>query len=98
MWIVAEDGMLFREFIREQRDWMDKERDDSREFVREMTLRSERQANTLGKALDRQAGVLVDLQRAMAASLSDLQAEISDQRKQIQANTAAVLSVLDRLP
>jgi hypothetical protein len=59
---------------------------DLRDFIREITLRHERATEAMVNRLEEQRLVFVDMR-----------AEIADQRKQIQANTQAVLSVLDRL-
>jgi hypothetical protein len=60
--------------------------EDLRDFIREITLRHERATEAMVNRLEEQRLALVDMR-----------AEIADQRKQIQANTQAVLSVLDRL-
>jgi hypothetical protein len=65
---------------------------DLREFIREMNQRGEKHTNAVTARLDDQTTTLVAVQGEIAA----LQGEIEDQRKQIQANTQAVLSVLDR--
>ena len=57
-----------------------------REFVREVLRRHERATDAMIARLEEQRVALVGLQ-----------GEIADQRKQIQANTQTVLSVLDRL-
>jgi hypothetical protein len=59
---------------------------DLRDFIREITLRHERATEAMVNRLEEQRLALVDMR-----------GEIADQRKQIQANTQAVLSVLDRL-
>ena len=59
---------------------------DLRDFIREITLRHERATEAMVNRLEEQRLALVDMR-----------AEISDQRKQIQANTQAVLSVVDRM-
>ena len=64
--------------------------DDLRTFIREMTTRHERTIDRLVRGFERNTELLV-------AAVNDMRAEIADQRKQIQANTQAVLSVLDRL-
>ena len=57
-----------------------------REFIREVLRRHELATDAMIARLEEQRLAFVDLQ-----------GEIADQRKQIQANTRAVLSVLDRL-
>jgi hypothetical protein len=57
-----------------------------REFIREVLRRHELATDAIVARLEEQRIALVGLQ-----------AEIVEQRKQIQANTQAVLSVLDRL-
>ena len=64
--------------------------DDLRAFIRELTVRHERSIERLVRGLERQMDAFV-------SALNEMRAEIADQRKQIQANTQAVLSVLDRL-
>ena len=59
---------------------------DLREFIREVLRRHERATAAMVERLEEQRLALVDMRL-----------EIADQRKQIQANTQAVLSVLDRL-
>ena len=59
---------------------------DLRQFIQEITRRHERATEAMVDRLDEQRMAFVDMRR-----------EIADQRKQIQANTQAVLSVLDRL-
>lgn len=59
---------------------------DLRAFIREILRRHERATDAMVARLEEQRLALVDMR-----------AEIADQRKQIQANTRAVLSVLDRL-
>jgi hypothetical protein len=59
---------------------------DLREFIREITRRHEHATEAMVNRLEEQRLALVDMR-----------GEIADQRKQIQANTRAVLSVLDRL-
>ncbi len=59
---------------------------DLRQFILEITRRHERATEAMVARLDEQRLAFVDMR-----------AEIADQRKQIQANTQAVLSVLDRL-
>lgn len=56
------------------------------DFMREITLRNERHTRELVAAM-----------RAVQEESRAMQAEIGDQRKQIQAETQAILSVLDRL-
>jgi hypothetical protein len=57
-----------------------------REFIREVLRRHELATEAMIARLEEQRVALVGLQ-----------GEIADQRRQIQANTQAVLSVLDRL-
>jgi hypothetical protein len=64
--------------------------DDLRAFIRELTVRHERSIERLVRGLERQTDAFV-------SALNEMRGEIADQRKQIQANTQAVLSVLDRL-
>jgi hypothetical protein len=59
---------------------------DMREFIREVLRRHEHATAAMVERLEEQRLALVDMRL-----------EIADQRKQIQANTQAVLSVLDRL-
>ena len=59
---------------------------DLRAFIREILGRHERATDAMVARLEEQRLALVDMR-----------GEIADQRKQIQANTQAVLSVLDRL-
>jgi ABC-type transporter Mla subunit MlaD len=47
---------------------------------------------------ERNARITDSLIAAIQSFSADLQAEISDQREQIQANTQAILRVLDRFP
>ncbi|MGH2984440.1 MAG: hypothetical protein ACRDK5_09345 [Solirubrobacterales bacterium] len=51
----------------------------------------------LDALLERHAGITQHLIEAIDSGLAQLQAEIADQREQIQANTQALLRVLDRL-
>jgi len=60
--------------------------EDLRHFIQEITRRHERAMEAMVDRLNEQRLAFVDMR-----------AEIADQRKQIQANTQAVLSVLDRL-
>ena len=66
---------------------------DLREFIREVLRRHEVATEAMVARLDEQRMAFVDMRADMVA----MQGEIADQRKQIQANTQAVLSVLDRL-
>jgi len=50
----------------------------------------------LNALLERHAGITQHLIEAIDSSSAQLQAEIADQRSQIQANTQALLRVLDR--
>jgi hypothetical protein len=59
---------------------------DLRTFIQEITRRHEVATDAMVSRLDEQRLAFVEMR-----------AEIADQRKQIQANTQAVLSVLDRL-
>ena len=59
---------------------------DLREFIRELLRRHERATEAMVARLDEQRLALVDMR-----------GQIADQRKQIHADTQAVLSVLDRL-
>jgi hypothetical protein len=71
--------------------------DDLREFIREIIRRHEHTTRELIKGFDRHTadvGARLEEQRVV---LVDMRGEIAEQRKQIQANTQAVLSVLDRL-
>lgn len=67
--------------------------DDLRAFIREMLQRNERFLETMVARLEEQRLALV----AVQGEIADVRLEIADQRKQIQANTQGVLSVLDRL-
>jgi hypothetical protein len=59
---------------------------DLRAFIREILRRHERATDAMVARLEEQRLALVDMR-----------GEIADQRKQIQANTRAIVSVLDRL-
>jgi hypothetical protein len=59
---------------------------DLRLFIREMLQRNERAFEAMIGRLDEQR-----------LALADMRVEIADSRRQIQANTQAVLSLLDRL-
>lgn len=52
----------------------------------------------LDALLGRHVEITEELIQNMQAGFAALQAEIADQREQIQANTNGILSVLDRLP
>jgi hypothetical protein len=52
----------------------------------------------LDALLERHASITQELITQMQLGFSSLQAEIADQREQIQANTAAILRVIDRFP
>jgi hypothetical protein len=60
--------------------------EEQSEFMREIRLRNERGHRLIASEL-----------REQTATLVALQAEIADQREQIQAETQAIYSVLDRL-
>jgi hypothetical protein len=62
------------------------------EFRRWAEERDREHREFLDALTERHVGVT----QQMVAALSTLQAEISDQRAQIQANTQALLTVLDR--
>jgi hypothetical protein len=66
---------------------------DLRQFIREMLMRNERFIDAGIARLEEQRLALV----AVQGEIADLRGEIAEQRRQIQANTRAVLSVLDRL-
>jgi hypothetical protein len=66
---------------------------DLRQFIREMLMRNERFIDAGIARLEEQRLALV----AVQGEIADLRGEIAEQRRQIQANTQAVLSVLDRL-
>jgi type IV secretory pathway ATPase VirB11/archaellum biosynthesis ATPase len=68
---------------RELRDWTENRDREMREFLDALT--------------ERHVGITQQLISSIEAGFARLQAEIADQRKQIQANTAALLKVLDRL-
>jgi hypothetical protein len=52
----------------------------------------------LDALLERHASITQELITQMQLGFSSLQAEIADQREQIQANTEAILRVIDRFP
>jgi hypothetical protein len=52
----------------------------------------------LDALLERHASITQELITQMQLGFSSLQAEIADQRAQIQANTEAILRVIDRFP
>ena len=68
-----------------------------RTFIQEITRRHELATEAMVARLDEQGKTLSEVGRAIVDALVDMRAEILDSRKQIQANTQAVLSVLDRL-
>lgn len=67
--------------------------DDLRHFIVEVTRRHEQATDAVVAHLDDQRAVL----GAQTQALVEMRKEIADQRRQIQANTQAVLSVLYRL-
>jgi hypothetical protein len=73
------------------------EENDLRTFIREMTLRFERVADKLAKQQARATDAIVAHLDEQSLALAEMRLEIADSRKQLQANTQAVLSVLDRL-
>ncbi|MBF6618757.1 MAG: hypothetical protein ITG02_00820 [Patulibacter sp.] len=64
--------------------------DDTREFIREMTLRMHRDSDAMISTLNEHT-------EAFRAEMLEHRAERRDDRAQIQANTAAVLKMLDRM-
>jgi hypothetical protein len=66
---------------------------DLRHFINEVLRHHELATEAMVGRLDEQRMAFVALQ----GEIADMRGEIADQRKQIQANTQAVLSVLDRL-
>jgi hypothetical protein len=71
--------------------------DDLRLFMRDMIRRNEKTIEELVRGMQRHTDAMVARLEEQRMALVDMRAEIADQRKQIQANTRAVLSVLDRL-
>jgi hypothetical protein len=74
----------------EFRRWAEKRDADFREWTQE---RDREHREFLDALTQRHVGITEQL----VAAITTLQAEIADQREQIQANTAALLRVLDRL-
>jgi hypothetical protein len=70
---------------------------DLRHFISEVLRRHERATQQMVAGLDRTTRVVGARLEEQRLALVDMRAEIADQRKQIQVNTQAVLSVLDRL-
>jgi hypothetical protein len=58
---------------------------------------SEQRDKEMREFLDALTERHVGITQLLAGAITALQAEIADQREQIQANTAALLKVLDRL-
>lgn len=86
---IREEIRLTREQIEASREEIQRSRDayaDQREFLRGLVRRSELSQQRMLSKSDEQSEVLVALQ-----------GEIADQREQIQAETQAIYSVLDRL-
>jgi hypothetical protein len=78
----------------EFREWTEKR---EREF-RNWTLERDREHREFLDALtERHVGITQELIASIQIGFARLQAEIADQRAQIQANTEALLRVLDRL-
>ena len=75
---------------REQREWLDAQSREQREWVE---AQSREQREWLDALTERHVGIT----QRMIAAIDQLQAEIADQRAQIQANTQALLKVLDQL-
>ena len=71
--------------------------DDLRLFIRDIIRRNERTMENLVARFDHHTEAIIARLEEQRLALVDMRAEIGDQRKQIQANTQAVLSVLDRL-
>jgi hypothetical protein len=93
---VAEDDLLQRidrtldARDREQRAWLEAQKREQREWL---DAQSREQREWLDAMTERHVGIT----QRMIAAIDQLQAEIADQRAQIQANTQALLKVLDRL-
>jgi hypothetical protein len=90
---VASDEILARINARfEQSDRRWEERDRRWEEL----MKENRRFNDA--LLERHARITTELISAIQTGFASLQAEIADQRRQIQAQTQALLHVLDRLP
>jgi predicted nucleic acid-binding Zn-ribbon protein len=71
------------------RKWAEKRDREHREFLDALTERHVGITQRMIATIER-------LEQRMTIALAALQAEIADQREQIQANTQALLTVLDR--
>jgi uncharacterized coiled-coil protein SlyX len=67
--------------------------DDLRQFMHELLMRFERRTQAMERRLDAQTDAIREDTRAVR----DMRASIADMREQIQANTQALLWVLDDL-
>lgn len=88
----------FREWTEERerrhREWVEERERKHSEWVEE----HDREHRAFFDALtERHVGITQHLIEAIDSGFSRLQAEIADQRAQIQTNTEALLKVLDRL-
>ena len=78
----------------EFRDWTERR---ERRFSEWTEKRDREQRDFLDALLERHVNITQRMIDAMNAGFDQLQAEIADQRAQIQASTQAVLRLLDRL-
>jgi hypothetical protein len=85
----------------EFRRWADERDREQREFLDALTERhvgiTQQLIEAMHAGFDRLAAQISLSSDRITSSLAELQAEIADQREQIQANTQALLRVLDRL-
>jgi hypothetical protein len=95
-WAEKRD-MEFRDWTerRERKfsEWTEKR---EREFSERTEKRDREQRDFLDALLERHVSITQQMIDAMNKGFDQLQAEIADQRAQIQANTQAVLRLLDR--
>jgi ABC-type transporter Mla subunit MlaD len=78
-------------------DRLDRDEERDRDFRRYLDGLTERHVGITQQLIETMNSGFAQLQAEISSASAKLQAEIADQREQIQANTQAVLRVLDRL-